>query len=39
MAIHFFRSVGQGLRGPEHLFGKGDDEREKQTNKTKNQKY
>jgi len=38
-AVIFFTSVGQGLRGPGHMFEKGDDEREKQTNKTKNQKY
>jgi len=36
MPIHFFRSVGQGLRGPGLMFEKGDDERKKQTNKTKN---
>jgi len=35
MPIHYFRSVAQGLRGPGQMFEKGDDEREKQTNKTK----
>jgi len=39
MPIHFFRNLGQGLRGPGHMFEKSDDEREKQTNKTKNQNY
>jgi len=33
MPIQFFRSIGQGLRGHGHMFEKGDDEREKQTNK------
>jgi len=37
MPIYFLRSVGQGLRKTGHMFEKGDDEREKQTNKTKNQ--
>jgi len=35
MAIHFFRSVGQGLRGPGQMFEKGDDEREEQLTKQK----
>jgi len=35
MPIYFCRSVGQGFGGPGHMFEKGDDEREKQTNKTK----
>jgi len=34
-SYHFFRSVSQGHRAPGYMFEKGDDEREKQTNKTK----
>jgi len=30
MLIYFFRSVAQGLRGPGHMFEKGDDELTKQ---------
>jgi len=36
MPVHFFRSFGQVLRGPGQM---DDDERKKQTNKTKKQIY